>query len=122
MDLLSFLFNEEMRFSTIAGILVFVLGFLSMGALGGVLCYLMDFVTRHWVPRFDDMHGDWVWPAMILIGMFWSLAFFAAGILNYYLLKWGVGGFVRFLAYVSIILLWPFCMWIVTLMNNGYWR
>lgn len=109
-----------MLYSTLATVIVAAFSFLSMGALGAGLSYLMSFVTQQWYPTFDDLHGDWVWPAMIMIGIYWSLAFLVGGLLNLYLLKQKVGLFWRNTTYVAIIVLWLLCLWIITLQTNGY--
>ncbi|SEQ92802.1 hypothetical protein [Neolewinella agarilytica] len=66
------------RFSAIGFVATFILGFISMGMLGAVLYYPVSFVLRGY-PWIDDLHGDWMWPAVIMIGMGWSFSFLFAG-------------------------------------------
>jgi len=66
------------KFSAIGFIATFILGFISMGLLGAVLYYPVSIVLRAY-PWIDDLRGDWVWPAVIMIGMGWSFGFLLAG-------------------------------------------
>lgn len=80
---------RRMPRSWLAAVVVGWLGLLSMGFLGGLL-YLAAMPVL-W-PLYGDLgewRGDDVWPAMIAVGMLWSLCFVLAGWLN---LRWLVRG------------------------------
>jgi len=66
------------KFSVIAFISSLVLGFISMGILGALLYYPVAVALKAY-PGLDDWHGDWVWPATIMVGMGWSVGFLLAG-------------------------------------------
>jgi len=72
------------KFSAIAFITNFVLGFISMGMLGALLYYPVSIALRSY-PSIDDWHGDWVWPAVIMVGLGWSFGFLIAGVAWHYL-------------------------------------
>jgi len=59
------------KFSGIAFVATFILGFISMGILGALLYYPVSIVLRAY-PWIDNLYGDWMWPATIMIGMGWS--------------------------------------------------
>lgn len=72
------------KFSAIAFIVTLVLGFVSIGMLGSLLYYPVSIVFRSY-PTLNDWRGDWVWPAVILVGMGWSFGFIIAGMAWHYL-------------------------------------
>jgi hypothetical protein len=67
------------KFSLLGFFIVAGLGLLSMGLLGLLLYYPVAFLLSSF-PAFNDWHGDWVWPVLIGVGMFWSIGFILAGI------------------------------------------
>ncbi|MFK8161319.1 MAG: hypothetical protein AB8H12_02545 [Lewinella sp.] len=72
------------KFSAIAFVSTFVLGFISMGMLGALLYYPVAILFRSY-PGIDYWHGDWVWPAVIMVGLGWSFGFLIAGLAWHYL-------------------------------------
>lgn len=71
-----------MKKSIIAAAVTAVLGFLSMGALGGLLAYIVWPVVYPLAGNPNDWRGDDVWPAMIGAGVLWGAAFLVAGFVN----------------------------------------
>ncbi|MFV0678856.1 hypothetical protein [Ottowia sp.] len=57
-------------------------GLLGMGLLGLALYYAVLPALWPWFLPESQWHGDWVWPAMIGVGMLWSLGFLIARVLN----------------------------------------
>ncbi|MGE4323165.1 MAG: hypothetical protein AB7E60_09075 [Sphingobium sp.] len=109
-----------MKKSVIAGIVVAILGLLSMGALGGVLAYCVWPVVYPLAGNPDDWRGDDVWPAMIASGLLWGASFPAAGLVNRRLERRGWTGAVRRLIYLLILwcgaaLIWTFMLSTMTL-------
>lgn len=72
------------RFSIIAFIVTIPMGLFSMGILGAVLYYPVSILFPS-CPSFNDWRGDWVWPAIIGVGMAWSVGFLLAGLAWHYL-------------------------------------
>ncbi len=91
------------------------LGLLSMGLLGAALYYAVCLVLPSSYPRFDDLRGDWVWPAVIGIGMGWSLSFLLAGALNLFLERTGMVTVWRRLIYVLVLWVCALLLWLGTL-------
>ena len=92
------------------------LGLLSMGLLGAALYYAVCLALPSSYPRFDDLRGDWVWPAVIGIGMGWSLSFLLAGALNLFLERTGMSSvFWRRLIYVLVLWVCALLLWWGTL-------
>ena len=90
--------------SLIACVIAALLGLLSMGALGGGLYYAAYPLLAPFFGNPNDWRGDWVWPTMILAGMFWSLSFLVAGYIDNRLLARGhARGFRRA---VYVVVLW----------------
>ena len=69
--------SGNVKFSIIAFFSVVALGLLSMGALGALLYYPVCFLLKNY-PPFNSWIGDWVWPAMIGVGMAMYLIFVVA--------------------------------------------
>lgn len=113
-----FLFIKELTFSSIAMLTTFVLGFLSMGLLGGVLYYLVAPITSLWLPHLNDLSGDWIWPALIGVGMIWGVGFLIAGIIDNKFVKKFANKLIRRLIYGLILWLTAFCLWAFTLYIN----
>ena len=110
--------TKVMRFSLLAFIATLALGLLSMGFLGIGLYYLVSPILDLKFPDLDSLHGDWVWPALILSGMFWSLAFLLAGWVYSFLTRHDWTKLTKVLAYIFILLLWDMILWAVILSSN----
>lgn len=104
-----------MKFSVICFISVLALGLISMGALGGGIYYFVFPVLELWFPPLDSWRGDWVWPAMITVGMLWSFGFLIAGKVHVHLRKIVSHKFVLYAVYILILLFWDLLLWFVTL-------
>lgn len=119
MELLNFFRKSSgtTKFSIIAFIVTLALGFLSMGVLGLLLYYPVSFLFNAY-PNPDEMHGDWVWPAMIGTGMFWSIGFILAGLLNHYIKKFLISKWPLRLIYIFVLWMWAAFIWYVTLAAN----
>lgn len=82
-----------MRLSTILFLVFTPLGFLTMGAIGGLLGFAVDPLLRLLSqPTITDSTGDSTWPRMILLSLVWPTSFLVAGFLNTHLaesLEWG---------------------------------
>jgi len=105
-SILSLFFSKGMRFSSIACLVSFVLNFLSMGLLGGIVFFsvyplLWPFYSNYYLANI--LRGDSVWPVMLGAGLFFSLGFIAAGFLNRALavLPWGM--FLRVCIYLLVL-------------------
>lgn len=105
----------KMKRSLIAFVVVAALGLLSMGALGASLYYTAYPVLAPRYGDLNDWHGDWVWPAMIGVGMAWSVSFLAAGLVNQWLLRTGHTRIIRWPAYAVMLWIWAAGIWAVTL-------
>ena len=106
---------KAIKRSVIAFIAVAILGLLSMGALGGGLYYAAYPFLEPCYGNPDEWRGDWVWPAMILAGMLWSLSFLVAGYLNNFLAARGHGPRFRRAVYVVVLWVGAAVCWIVVL-------
>ena len=111
-------FLVSIKYSALAALITAALGLLGMGVLGLGLYYAVAFALPPSFPTIDDARGDWVWPAMIAIGMFWSVAFLMAGVLNRYLVTKNLSSVWRRLIYAIVLWVWAFLMWWVTLNAN----
>jgi hypothetical protein len=98
------------KFSIIAFVVTAVLGLLSMGALGAILYYPVSFLLKK-LPPMNHWHGDWVWPAMIAVGMLWSLGFIFGGAAWYYLAKITSSKLILYAAYIFILWIWAAILW-----------
>ena len=107
-----------MRFSLISFIITLAMGLLSMGFLGIGLYYLVSPFLNLVFPRFDSLHGDWVWPALIMSGMAWSFAFLVAGWVYLHLTRFDWTKMTKVLSYVFILLLWDLILWAMILSSN----
>lgn len=102
-----------------AAAIVMMLGFFSMGALGGALYLAVTPVLAPFFGHMGDWHGDWVWPATVWAGMLWAVGFLAAGCLDHRLRARGVKLTVRVMAFA--VTLWgaaALC-WLVVLVVSG---
>ncbi|WP_378184755.1 hypothetical protein ACE939_08290 [Aquimarina sp. W85] len=105
------------KFSIIGFIIIFILGFLSMGALGAVLYYPVSFLFSSY-PTLNDWTGDWVWPAVIMVGILWSIGFLLAGFLWHYQKRWLKSIQLLRLQYVLVLWLWSVLLWYVVISNQ----
>jgi hypothetical protein len=96
-------------------LLLAMLGLLSMGALDAALYYPVALALPAAYPNINDIHGDWVWPTLIVVGMLWSLGFLLAGALNHALEKRRMDRTLRRLAYVLVLWAWALLLWWVAL-------
>ena len=108
----------SIKYSALAALVVAVLGLLGMGVLGMGLYYAVAFALPAAYPSLDDARGDWVWPALILVGMFWSVAFLLAGGINRYLAGKNVRLPWRRLTYALVLWLWALLLWFAVLNAN----
>ena len=92
-----------------------LLGFVSMGLLGLALYYPVAPVLRLRFAAQDAWLGDWVWPAVIGVGMGWSVGFLIAGVVNHFLVKQGWRASLRGLTYLGLLWLWDLVVWTLTL-------
>ena len=107
------------KFSIIAFFLAAALGLLSMGALGALLYYPACFLLKNY-PPFNSWTGDWVWPAMIGVGMAWSLGFLFGGIASYYLSKIIASKVLLYICYAMILWLWAALLWYMVLSQQNF--
>ena len=105
------------RFSIVAFIVVLPTGLFSMGALGALLYYPVSFLFTSY-PGLLEWSGDWVWPAMIGIGMFWSFGFIWAGLIWHFLSKKITSLIILRTMYVLVCLFWAALLWYIVLRNN----
>lgn len=105
------------RFSIIAFLATGALGIFSMGLLGAGLYYPVSFLLRKY-PSINDWSGDWVWPATIAVGMFWSFGFLFSGITYHFLAKISAPKPVLYSTYIFILWAWAAVMWYLVLKNN----
>ena len=106
---------EALKGSLIAFAVALVLGLLSMGLSGIGLYYLNWPIFRYWFPPIDQLSGDWVWPAMISVGMIWSVGFLIAGLIDHWLLNDQASALVRDVAYIFVLWFWAFILWFIVL-------
>lgn len=96
------------KFSIISFLISFVLGFLSMGALGYALYYL---VTPVLGDRIDELQGDVLWPSTILAGMIFSPAFLLALWIHNLVIRLKLHPIINYFIYVAIVWLWLLMVW-----------
>jgi len=107
----------NIKFSAIAFVLSVVFGLFSMGFLGLGLYYTVFFLFRSY-PPLSEWHGDWVWPALILVGMMWSLGFVIAGIAWHYLSNSIQSTLLLKIIYGIILWIWAAFLWYLALKMN----
>lgn len=107
------------RFSIIAFFSSGALGLFSMGLLGAVLYYPVSFLLRKF-PSLDDWTGDWVWPAVIGVGIFWSVGFLLGGVVWHYLAKITSSKAILCCAYIFVLWLWAAIVWYIVLVNRDF--
>lgn len=103
------------RRSTIAFGASLALGLLSMGFLGIALYYPVAPVLLLRFPPQDRWRGDWVWPAIIGVGMGWSLGFLLAGATNAWLVQRAWPTTLRRLIYLGVLWGWALVVWFACL-------
>jgi len=107
-----------MKWSLVAFVVALVLGFLSMGALGGALYYVCYPLLAPFYGNLNDWHGDWVWSAAVWAGVLWSLSFLAAGLLNLQLETQGISASWRKVAYVAVLWAGAVVVWTLLLLTQ----
>ena len=103
-----------MRFSLLACVVTLFLGLFSMGFLGLLLYYMVSPILDLKFPDFDSLHGDWIWPAIILAGMVWAFGFLFAGSLYLYIkehTKLEGSKFSLITTYAIVLFLWALIIW-----------
>ena len=108
--------SKSVKVSLIISGGLLVLNFIGMGIVGAVFAMVVSPITNLYLPHFNDMHGDWVWPTMIMAGFFSALLFIPAGMLNSYLIKKAINKFLRMVIYslaiyIPNLLLWSAILW-----------
>jgi hypothetical protein len=112
------LYLISIKRSFLAFVISAALGLLSMGFLGAGLYFAVYVALPASYPFLNDARGDWVWPATIVIGMGWSLAFLVAGDINLRLERKGTTAPLRRFIYIAILWVWAFIMWFATLASQ----
>ncbi len=110
--------SKVMRFSLIGFVITMALGLLSMGFLGIGIYYIVSPILNQKFPDLDSLHGDWVWPALILAGMFWSFGFLIAGWVYLYLSRFKWSKSILISIYIFILLLWALLIWTLILIGK----
>jgi hypothetical protein len=108
-------FIKSIPRSVIAFLIVGALGLLSMGLLGAALYYAVLLALPRSFPHIDSIGGDWVWPAVIAVGMAWSFGFLIAGLLNKALVAKALAPITRRAVYLVVLWCWAYVLWIVAL-------
>jgi hypothetical protein len=109
--------SDNAKFSVIAFFVVAVVGLLSMGLLGALLYYPVSFLFKNF-PTLNDWRGDWVWPAMISVGMFWSVGFILGGVAVHYLVKIIASKIILYILYSLILWVWAAFLWYLVISNQ----
>ena len=110
--------SKSVKVSLIISGALLVLNFIGMGALGLLFAVLSSPITDLFLPNFNDLNGDWVWPAMIMAGFFAALLFIPAGILNNRLIKKEINKFVRIILYCLVIYVPNVLLWSAVLLSH----
>jgi hypothetical protein len=105
------------KFSVIAFFATGALGIVSMGFLGLALYFPVSFLFKSY-PGHNSWHGDWVWPAVIGVGMFWSFGFLIAGTAWHYLTEHIPSVVVLRIVYGLILYAWAALLWWGVIHNN----
>lgn len=91
---------------------------LSLGLSGYALYWLAWPLLRPWFPSDDSWTGDWVWAAMVGVGLVWPLLFLLAGYINQLLLERYIPATARRLLYAAILWLGAWLLWFGTLYSH----
>jgi hypothetical protein len=105
------------KFSIIAFFIAFVFGFISLGLQGAMIYFPASLFLRKY-GSLNSWRGDWVWPACITAGMFWSFGFLIAGYSFSLCRKLMSSAFILYLIYAAVLWLWATLIWYVILKNN----
>ena len=109
--------SSTTKFSVIAFFITAALGLLSMGILGFGLYYPVSFLFKNY-PSINKWRGDWVWPATISVGIFWSLGFIFSGLAIHFLTKITQSKILIYFVYVFILYLWAAILWYLVILGN----
>ncbi len=105
------MFGGDLTFSSIAFRISLILGFLSLGALGGVTHYLVAPLLNLKFPPFDSWHGDWVWPVAIVVSFLWPIGFLFSERVYDFFIKYNIPHFLNYLIYIFVLWLWILVIW-----------
>jgi hypothetical protein len=94
------------RFSIIAFAIALILGLMSLGAQGYGIYYAVDFALP---VSIDTLHGDTLWPSVILAGMAWSIGFLVAGWICVRIRS--NSKYTVWMIYVVILWMWDYLVW-----------
>lgn len=109
--------SANTQYSIIACIVAAILGLLSMGILGFALYYPVCFLFKNY-PSINSWRGDWVWPATISVGIFWSLGFIFSGLAAHFLAKITSSKIIIYFVYGFILYLWAAILWYIVIIGN----
>lgn len=109
--------SSNSKYSIYAFFIVAALGLLSMGILGFLLYYPVSFLFKNY-PSINEWHGDWVWPATISVGMFWSIGFIFSGLAIHFLTKITQAKLLIYFVYILILYLWAALLWYLVITGN----
>lgn len=101
-------FSYNWKFSIIAFVISGALGLFSIGLLGILLYYPVSFAMPKSI---DNMHGDGVWPTLILVGMLWSFGFLMAAYFRSLFAKIMPSKLILNGIYLFIIWCWAALLW-----------
>lgn len=105
------------KFSAIAFVITGFVGLMSMGFLGTGLYYAVSLLFKSY-PTLNDWRGDWVWPALIGVGMAWSFGFVFGGIAWHYLSKMVHSVPLLRIVYLLILWFWAAFLWYLVIRSN----
>jgi hypothetical protein len=94
------------KFSIIAFVITLILGLMSMGLQGFGIYYAVEFALP---VSIDAIHGDAMWPSIILAGMAWAPSFLLAGWICMRLQT--KNKFTLWTIYILILWAWDFLVW-----------
>ncbi|MEB8433851.1 hypothetical protein OO007_16560 [Cocleimonas sp. KMM 6892] len=106
--------TQVMRLSLLAFVATLFLALFSMGFLGLLLYYMVSPVLNLSFPDIDSLHGDWIWPAIIVAGMVWAFGFLIAGKLYLFIkARFKLIGSKSLLitTYTIVLVIWALVIW-----------
>ena len=115
-------FLSNMKWSLLACVVTLFVGMYSMGVLGSVLYgYLCKPVLTLLYGNTDLYQRDWLWAwrASISAGMWWSVSFLVAGLVNGQLAKYGVSRAWRIVIYILVLWLGALVVWLALLISGN---